>query len=129
MPSQPIPVFVTEDARRTVAELGMHQELEAMLDWVRENVGHLTAIRVALGHPQLTVGPRILIWAHRDPPVGEPDLHLADWNWSGWKALTFPVHVCVRFTMLSAFHTPEELRNATPPAVQAGGDGAVATAG
>jgi hypothetical protein len=106
MPTPDVPVIVTAEAAEQVASLGMQRELEQMLDWARANVLTLKAIRVTAkftpGAPQL--GPRILIWAHREEPADLSNAHVPDWEWSGWKAQTFPRHVCVRFTLISAFH-------------------------
>ena len=43
-----VPLEVTEEAAAHVAKLGMQQELEQMLDWVRRHVAGLQEIRVAV---------------------------------------------------------------------------------
>jgi hypothetical protein len=106
MTATTIPVIVTAEAAAQVASLGMQRELEQMIEWARQNVPTLKAIRVALGYPRGALnGERpVLIWAHREEAADLSTIHLPDLEWGIWKAQTFPGAVCLRFTLASAFH-------------------------
>jgi hypothetical protein len=100
-----VPLEVTQEANAHIAKLGVQQELEQMLDWVRRNVAGLQEIRVAMSgrFPWGKISPFVVIWASRaQPPEGIP-YDLIEWEWAGWKAQTFPPHVCSSFTLFCAF--------------------------
>ncbi len=68
-----VPVEVTEEAAAHIAQLGMQQELEPMLDWVRQNVPSLREVRVALRRDfgySSKLPPCVCIWASREDPPG-----------------------------------------------------------
>jgi hypothetical protein len=100
-----VPLEVTEEAAAHVATLGMQQELEQMLDWVRRNVAALQEIRVALRR-RFAYGelpPRVFIWASRAEPAEGAPHDLIEWDWAGWKAQTFPPKVCTSFTLFCTY--------------------------
>ena len=101
-----IPLEVTQEAAAHIAKLGMQQELEQMLDWVRRNVAGLQEIRVAMsrsfdGYGKLP--PRVHIWASQASPAEDAPVDLVEWEWAGWKAPTFPPQVCTSFTLFCAY--------------------------
>ncbi len=101
-----VPVEVTEAAAALVATFGMQQELERMLDWVREHVTGLREIRVAksrnVGYSR-NLPPILLIWASRGkPPEGTP-YHLIEWDFSDWKAQTFPLQICTSSILMCTY--------------------------
>ena len=95
-----IPVSITEEAARRVALLGMHRELDLMVDWTRNNVPDLRAICVTPGSCMQTL---VIIYAYRTWDDANPPTDLIEWDWAGWKAETFPPRVCANFIMSSTF--------------------------
>jgi len=101
-----VPVAVTEEAAAHIAKLGMQQELEQMLNWVRRHVAGLQEIRVAMtkgvgGYGK--VPPYVVLWASRaKPPEGTP-YDLIEWEWAGWKAQTFRGKACTSFTLFCTY--------------------------
>ena len=99
-----IPVFVTEEASRRVSLLGMQRELDAMIEWTRNNVPDLRAICVT---PSVSRRPLkatlVVIKAHCDWNTEHPPTVPIEWDWAGWKAETFPPRVCANFIMSSTF--------------------------
>src|SRR5271163_4829327 len=100
-----VPLEVTEEAAAHIAMLGMQQELERMLDWVRQRVTSLQEIRVTLrrhfGWGKLP--PSVVIWASRAQPAEGTPYDLIEWTWAGWKAQTFPPEVCTSFTLFCTY--------------------------
>lgn len=100
MDSTTIPVFVTEVSAMRVAQLEMHRELDLMLEWTRNNVPDLRAIRVMPGFDEESL---VVIKAYRTWDETNPPTDLIEWDWAGWKAETFPPRVCANFIMSSTF--------------------------
>jgi hypothetical protein len=96
------PVIVTEEAAAQVAEWGLQRELEANLDWVRQNVPQLRGIRVTrwTDLPKLARPPEIIVQAHMEFSPASLKGQPIEWTWLDWavKALAFPVPFrCFRF--------------------------------
>ena len=99
-----IPVVVTEEAGRRVALLGMQGELDAMLEWTRDNVPDIRAICVKPGVSRgELLANLVVIMAHRAWDDEHPPTDLIEWDWAGWKAQTFPPRVCLNFIMSCTF--------------------------
>jgi len=100
-----VPLEVTEEAAAHVATLGMQQELEQMLDWVRQHVASLREIRVAMRRRFAggKIPPYVHIWASRAKPAEGTPYDLIEWEWAGWKAQTFPPQVCTSFTLMCTY--------------------------
>jgi len=100
-----VPLEVTEKAAAHIARLGMQQELEQMLAWVRRHVTSLQEIRVTV-RTHFSYGklpPLVVIWASRAKPAEGTPYDLIEWEWAGWKAQTFPPQVCTSFTLFCAY--------------------------
>lgn len=97
-----IPVTVTPDAAEYLDQIGMHKECEQMVEHTRQTVPGLHAISVEYDHdPSNTIGPGVVIMAHRDePPPGEQP---AEWEWNKWQVATFPPEVTRQFVMMSCY--------------------------
>jgi len=111
MEAPAVPNRMAEGAEALVARLGMERELGVMLDWVRRNVTGLVGIRIEISRPRCRHEDErhLIIRAHRDVPFEQALKELIDWEWSGWKAQTFPPRVCKHFVMASTFIPfPEE---------------------
>jgi hypothetical protein len=101
-----VPLEVTEEAAAHDAKLGMQQELEQMLDWVRRNVAGLQEIRVAMSKSYGGYGripPYVVIWASQAMPAEGTPYDLIEWEWSGWKAETFLGKPCTSFTLFCTY--------------------------
>ena len=125
MSTTALPVIITEEAATQVASFGMEKELVAMIDWVRSFVPDLRGILVRPGN-NFSRPDRpsfVVICAHREVPNGKPPTDLVEWDWAGWKAVTFPPAVCARFTMACRFEplpAPEPRRGAGEVSVSSG---------
>ncbi len=101
-----VPLEVTEKAAAHVARLGMQQELEQMLGWVRQNVAGLQEMRVAMSRRLGYYGkspPYVIIWAQQARPAENAPVDLVEWEWAGWKAQTFPPQVCASFLLCCSY--------------------------
>ncbi len=104
MSTTTIPVTVTPEAAERVAELGMHAELERMLEHTRQTVPGLRSIEVQLALPYDTGDETtLLIQATRadrqlphDPTEDE---------WDAWKIETFPPDVYRYFVLLTVYES------------------------
>jgi hypothetical protein len=83
----------------------MRRELDAMLEHAKHTVPYLRSLRVTLDpDPEGSVGPGIVIWAHREDTDWENDRSNMDFN--GWMVRTYPPEVCLQF-VLSTVYTDE----------------------
>jgi len=100
-----IPLEVTEEAAAHVATLGMQKELEQMLDWVRQHVASVREIRVAMRrrYTRDKTPPCVVIWASQAKPAEGTPYDLMTWEWSDWKAQTFPLQVCTSFLLMCTY--------------------------
>jgi hypothetical protein len=97
-----IPVTVEEEAREWIAQVGMVREFAMMLEHTKKTVPGLQWIKVEFdSDPSQTIGPGIIIWAHRSPPTSENNW--TDREWGAWKVETFPPEVCLNFVLLSTY--------------------------
>ena len=103
MTTTTIPLFVTEESGRRVAQLEMQRELDAMIEWTRINVPDLQAIIVMPGYREDSL---VVIKAYRTWEKENPPTDLIEWDWAGWKAETFPPRVCANFIMSCTFQPP-----------------------
>ena len=84
MNASTIPVVITEEAGIRLATVGIHQELDVMLEWVRNKVPDLQAIRVTPGYRKigsranLVVIMAYCIWDDENPPTDR-----IEWGWAG----------------------------------------------
>ena|SRR5437870_6434287 len=94
------PITITPEAAARVAELGMHAELDRMLEHTCQTVAGLRAIEVQLALPYDTGDETsILIQAtivdpHRDDNPSQRE-------WGAWKVRTFRPEVCRYFVLLT----------------------------
>lgn len=95
-----IPVTVTPEAAARVAELGMQQQLDQMLEHTLRTVSGLQSIEVQLAPPyDMGDTPRVILEAHRAGPLLLTDD--TEIEWGGWKVDTFPPEVCEHFLMMT----------------------------
>jgi hypothetical protein len=83
-----IPLQVAPEAVARVAELGMQQEFEAMLEHARQTVANLRSLEVTLYHDEYEPGqPRVVItaWKHGDPSEEET----TERDWDAWVVRAF----------------------------------------
>ena len=99
-----IPVTVDAEASVHVAELGMQRELDAMLEFLRQNVPDLHRIDVTLQPPYDTGDdPGVIIEITRDDPHGEGDRIRKSWR--DWKIDTYSPDIWRHFAL---FEVPGE---------------------
>jgi hypothetical protein len=100
-----VPITITPDAAMRVAELGMHTELDRMLEHTRQAVPGLRSIEVQLALPYDTGDETsIVIQATMDNPHQDDDT--TDTEWAKWQVRTFSAEVCRYFVMLSLYGPP-----------------------
>ena len=102
-----IPVSITEGAAQRLAILGMHRELEAMIEWTRNNVRNLHAIVVQPGISHLDVYLNlVVIKAHctfdEETLAKDP----VESDWAIWKGEMFHPRVCSKFIMSCTSQPP-----------------------
>lgn len=98
-----VPVTIKPDAEVYVAGLGMRRELTEMLDQAKHVVPYLRSLRVTLEpDPEGSVGPGIVIWAHRADTDWENDR--SDQDFGRWMVTTYPPEVCLQFSLLTVYN-------------------------
>ncbi len=103
--SAAIPIHVSQEAAAHIAELGMQQPFETMLEHTRATVPGLREIRVELEEdPRHVMEPKIVIYSHRDHPG--PGYDGVDRRWGEWQITTFPPEVCWHFLMMTTYEPP-----------------------
>lgn len=93
-----IPVSVTPEAEAYIAELGMQDVFEQMLEHTLQTVRGLQAVEVQVDPPYDIGGdPCVIIRAIRDEDnqVDDP----TEREWGEWKIRTFPPEVCIHFVL------------------------------
>lgn len=107
MATATIPVTVSDEAAARIAELGMQNEFEQMVEYSKQNVPGLRFIEVTLEYDGEFVDrePMIVINCHRPDPG--PVRDKTDWNWGGWFVQAFPAEVCMQFVMLSYYEAAD----------------------
>lgn len=97
--STTIPVTITPEAAARVAELGMQQAVEQMIEHTRQTVPALRRIELILEPPYDTGNdPYLTIQAYTDRPWQAGDSIERDWGL--WQIATFPPQVCQHIAML-----------------------------
>jgi len=97
-----IPFTISPDAAAYVAELGMQQPMEQMLDRIRQTVVGLRSIGVSLQPPyDLGGGPAVIFDVTMDNPHLEYDP--TESRFQRWQIETFPPEVFQHFTMLTVY--------------------------
>jgi hypothetical protein len=95
-----VPVVVTDEAAAYIAQVSMQQELEQMLDWIRQHVIPLEGIRVILDRRLYEkLPPHVYIRAYQGRANENTPLDLVQFDWGHWKVHTFPGNVCTTFSM------------------------------
>jgi hypothetical protein len=102
-----VPITIAPEAAAHVAELGLQQEFEQMLEHTKQAVPGLRAINVILTYdPETGDDPRIIIEALKPQPARpEEDTSQFDYRW--WEINTFPPEVFTHFCMLTIYEVPD----------------------
>jgi len=109
MPSESIPVTITEDAAAWIQERGLQRELEQMIEYAKQTTSNTIGFKVTAGlkekWPESLRG--ILISVMRVAPAGSrPDM--IEYQWIKWIMDNLP-HVPSGMSMISWYVTsPEE---------------------
>ncbi len=101
-----VPTAITPEAAERLAELGMHAELDSMLDRAREFIPGLRRLDVVL-EPMYDTRDEtgITIEITRDHPVTFSDP--AKNAWRAWLAATFPREVGQHFGIRDSYEEPD----------------------
>lgn len=96
------PVQVTSEAEARLSQLGMHQEVQQMIDHARLTIPELVALEVETWDDEFEPGePHLCLVAWRNGP-GRVDLET--WNqWVHWFVRTFPPPVARWFSLDLAY--------------------------
>jgi hypothetical protein len=99
--STDVPVTIAPEAAARVAELGMRNELEQMIAYVRQVVPELTAIDVVIAECYDTRDETgVSVIAYSDGVFAPGDT--TSWDSIGWAVTTFPPqvleHLCILFS-------------------------------
>ena len=101
-----IPIIIEPEVTARVAELGMTEEFQLMLDHARQVIPRLQQIRVTLEPPYDTGDePRVVTEVLRGGPFCEEDPTRR--QWTKWEIETFPADVLRHFTTLILFGSPD----------------------
>jgi len=97
-----VPITITDEAKDYVAELGLQEPFQRMLDHTVASILGLRELRVSL-QPAYDVGaPCVLLDAITPPPpAGRYDP--TEDEWGRWKMSTFPPEVFQHFVLLVAY--------------------------
>ena len=101
-----IPVTIQPDAAAFLAEIGMEDELERILEHAKATIPHLRALDVVFHDFPETGPPGLTIDAHRDPfPEG--------WDracsvFGRWMVENFSPEVNVNIGLMSYYHGEDE---------------------
>ena len=96
--SATIPVTITPEAAARVAELGMQQAVEQMIEHTRQTVPALRRIELILEPPYDTGDdPYLTIQAHTDRPFRREDT--TEQEWGMWKITTFAPQIYQHIAM------------------------------
>lgn len=99
-----IPTIVTEEAAKWVSGLGMEPEMQRMIEWTRQKVPYLQAIRVIPSYCHYQqFGILLVIQAHCKWCDELANAIPVEWDWAGWKAQMFPPEVGMRFIVSCSF--------------------------
>ncbi|HZY83342.1 MAG TPA: hypothetical protein VFE78_00815 [Gemmataceae bacterium] len=92
-----VPVTISSEATRRVAELGLTAPFQEMLEYVRQNVAGLQRVEISLALPYDTEWEPIAFGAYTDSPLPLEDQTYEQWG--RWKATTFPPAVSQHFVL------------------------------
>jgi hypothetical protein len=98
-----VPLTITPEASDFVRELGMHEQLEQMLDHARQIIPSLYEITVSLLPRYDEPGEldAVIIDAFSDDPAVRT--HPFGSDWGRWKMETFPPAVFQHFTLIDIY--------------------------
>lgn len=102
--SAAVPLVIDSKAARLIHRLGVANELDAMLEWVKSNVPGLQGVRVEANLRGYSVREEfVVIWAHQQrggpaAPEGEHDRAFIE-----WKLANFPFELARNVSMWPTF--------------------------
>jgi hypothetical protein len=99
-----VPITITDEAKDYVAELGMQEPFQRMLDHALVSIPGLRELRVSV-QPAYDVGmPCILFEALKAfPGLDDP----TEGNWGRWRTSEFPPEVYQHFVLLVVYGTAD----------------------
>ena len=101
-----IPVTIEPDAAKRVAELGMEQELQQMLSYLKQNLRGLHKLRVEKeDRSPMGEAPGIIIWAHREDL--EPDYDPTQERFGRWCVDHLHPDVWLQIGLLSIYENAD----------------------
>ena len=100
--TETIPLTITPEAAAHVAELGLREPFEQMLEHARQTIPGLRSLEVNLQPPyDIGGGECVIIDAYVTPPTGTNDPREREFNW--WKSSTYSPEVSQHFCLLTTF--------------------------
>lgn len=97
-----IPFKVTQEAADYIAEIGLQEPFQRILDQIPKHFPFVHEIAVSLVDPQdLGGGPRVVFDVTRDHPASKDDS--AGRQWNSWMIETFPPEVFQHFTLFPIY--------------------------
>jgi hypothetical protein len=109
-PAATVPVTVDAEAAELVTELGMHAELERMLEHIRQSVTGLTRIKVVYADPYDTgPDPSVVIEAYRDTATNAADSEAGN-AFNRWQVRAFSPDLFRHFVLLLMDEIPNHAR-------------------
>jgi hypothetical protein len=103
-----IPVVIDPAAAERVAELGMQNELQRILDHAKQTLPGLHKLHVAVDYRGHMGEPDALtVWAHREDPPCEPEADPTDWDFGTWMIDTFSPEVNCWFGLITIYEAPD----------------------
>ena len=101
--SATIPVTVSAEARARVAELGLQNEFEQMLEHALRTVPELHRVRVELEEQTDEIDdPLIVLWSHKELPA-TPGPDPVEPEWTHWFVRNFAPEVIANMVMICIY--------------------------
>ena len=97
-----IPVRIRPEAAALVAELGVQEPFERMLEWIRQNVPGLRSVQVNFGEDyEFGTDHAVIFDVTMDAPHMQDDR--PENAWRDWLIHTFPPQVFQHFTLFTYY--------------------------
>ena len=97
-----VPITITDEAKDYVAELGMQEPFQRMLDHAVETISALRELRVSV-QPAYDLGAPCVLLDAVTPPPRSGYYDTTEDEWGRWRVTTFPPEVFQHFVLLVVY--------------------------
>ena len=104
-----IPVRISEDAARFIAETGIHEPLQRVMHHIPRHFRGVQGVNVVLDlSPDQSSGPCVVFEVTREDPGVEKDE--SDWEWRRWEIESFTPEHLEHFVVFSYYPLVDNAR-------------------